>query len=120
MKYLALLILSPIMFGSPWGRLAKAETLTGNILTQKWSGEHGGVPPFDRVKLEDFIPAFEEAMKQNRSEIEAIASNPSEPSFDNTIVAMERAGEVLNRVNTIYGVWSSNLQSPAFQIIKRK
>src|ERR1700679_3838551 len=59
-------------------------------------------PRFDQIRNEDFQPAFEQAMADHRKEIEAIASNPDKPSFDNTILAMERAGRELQRVRAIF------------------
>jgi peptidyl-dipeptidase Dcp len=59
-------------------------------------------PAFDKIKDEDFAPAFEEGMRQQSLEIDAIAGNKSAPTFDNTIVAMERSGQLLNRVSTVF------------------
>lgn len=61
-----------------------------------------GVPAFDKVKTEHYMPAFEEAIAQNKAEIEAIVSNPAEPTFDNTIVALDRSGELLDRVSGVF------------------
>jgi peptidyl-dipeptidase Dcp len=62
-----------------------------------------GYPAFDKIKNEDYAPAFAEGMRQHAAEIEAIANNGAAPTFDNTIVAMERAGRLLNRVSTVFG-----------------
>ena len=59
-------------------------------------------PRFDQIRDDDFLPAFEQGIAEHRKEIEAIAANPDKPSFDNTIVAMERAGRTLGRVQTIF------------------
>jgi peptidyl-dipeptidase Dcp len=55
-------------------------------------------PAFDKIKNEDFAPAFEEGMRQQSLEIDVVANNKAAPTFDNTIVAMERSGQLLNRV----------------------
>ena len=60
-------------------------------------------PRFDQIKNEHFAPAFAQGMAEHLKEIEAIANNPDKATFDNTVVAMERAGELLGRVNTIFG-----------------
>ncbi|TXH03226.1 MAG: M3 family peptidase [Nevskiaceae bacterium] len=60
------------------------------------------LPPFDRIGDGDFRPAFEAGMAQERQEMNAIAANPEAPDFDNTIVAMERAGRLLGRVSTVF------------------
>jgi peptidyl-dipeptidase Dcp len=64
-------------------------------------------PAFDKIKNEDFAPAFDEGMRQHSQEIDAIANNKAAPTFENTIVAMERAGQLLNRVSTVFPAWSA-------------
>jgi peptidyl-dipeptidase Dcp len=91
-----------------------------NPLIPKWSGPHGGVPPFDQVKVEHFKPALEEAMAESLAEIERIANEASPPTFANTIEAMERSGRMLDRVGNIYGVWSSTMRNAAFQDVERE
>ncbi|WP_369978429.1 peptidyl-dipeptidase Dcp [Xanthomonas bundabergensis] len=59
-------------------------------------------PPFDKIKDADYLPAFEEGMKQHLAEIRKIADNAEPASFANTIEAMERSGETLNRVQRIF------------------
>lgn len=59
-------------------------------------------PAFDKIKNEDFAPAFEEGMREHMREIDAIANDKAAPTFDNTIVAMERSGQLLNRVSTTF------------------
>jgi peptidyl-dipeptidase Dcp len=59
-------------------------------------------PAFDQIKNADYAPAFEEGMRIHAAEIEAIANNPAAPTFDNTIVAMERSGALLNRVQSVF------------------
>jgi peptidyl-dipeptidase Dcp len=66
-------------------------------------------PPFDRIKDSDYAPGFDAAMKANLAEIAKIANDPAAPTFDNTIVAMERSGQMLNRVqNAFSGVVGAN------------
>jgi peptidyl-dipeptidase Dcp len=59
-------------------------------------------PPFDRIRDSDYAPAFERGMSDQLKEIDAIATNPDKPTFDNTIVAMERAGRILARVASVF------------------
>ncbi len=61
-----------------------------------------GVPAFDKVKLSDYKPAFQQAIKENEDEIKAIINNPEAPSFENTIVALDRAGGLLERVSGVF------------------
>lgn len=67
----------------------------------EWSG-HEGLPRFDFVKDEDFAPAFEVALASHEAEIDAIASNSEAPSFENTVVALEIAGDELSRVSSLF------------------
>jgi peptidyl-dipeptidase Dcp len=90
-----------------------------NPLLGEWSGPFGGVPPFDQVEVRHFQPALEAAMAENLAEVDAIAGYPEAPSFENTIAALERAGETLNRVNTIYGIWGGNMSTPELQAVQR-
>ena len=61
-------------------------------------------PDFSKIKNADFQPAIEEGMKLQRAEIEKIATNPATPTFENTIVAMEKTGAMLNRVMQVFGL----------------
>ncbi|HUP41716.1 MAG TPA: M3 family metallopeptidase, partial [Thermoanaerobaculia bacterium] len=93
-------------------------TRAANPLLQEWTGPYGGVPAFDRMALADLEPAFEAAMAENLAEIDAIAGRPEAPGFENTIVALERAGESLGRLFPFYGVWSSNLSTPELREVQ--
>ncbi len=97
-----------------------AAPAANNPLLDKWAGAYGGVPSYDRVKVEQFKPALEAAMEANRREIAAIAAQAQPPTFENTIVAYEDAGRALLAVQTIYDVWSSNMSTPEFQAIERE
>jgi peptidyl-dipeptidase Dcp len=91
-----------------------------NPLLAKWEGPYGGVPPFDRVQIPLFKPALEASMAEQLAEIERIAKDPAAPDFENTIAALERTGRTLNRVQTVYGVWGSNMSGPEFQAVQRE
>ncbi len=86
-----------------------------NLLLAKWQGPFEGVPAFDQVSLSGLIPAMEEAMAIELAEVELIANSTDAPTFENTIVAMERTGAELNRLFTYYGIWRSNRSSPEFR-----
>ena len=89
-----------------------------NPLLMEWTGPYGGVPNFQTASLDDLRPALEAAMTANLAEIEAIVNNPEPPTFENTIVAMERSGDALGRVFSYWGIWSSNMSSPEFRAIQ--
>jgi peptidyl-dipeptidase Dcp len=91
-----------------------------NPLLAEWSGPHGGTPPFDRVQVSQFKPALEAGMAENLAEVDKIAADKSAPTFENTIAALERTGSRLDRVTTVYGVWSSTMNSPEFQGVQRE
>lgn len=77
-----------------------------------------GAPPFDRIKAEDFLPAFRTGIALARAEIEAIAAATDPPTFANTIAAMERAGASLARVRRIFWTLSSAQAVPAIRAIE--
>ncbi len=95
-----------------------APAVTSNPLLGPWTGPYGGVPPWDKVKVSDIKPALEAAMAENLAEIDAIAKNPAPPTFENTIAAMEKAGRTLERVGTIFGVYSSTMSDDEFQKVE--
>ncbi len=92
--------------------------MSDNILLQVWTGPYQGVPAFDKMKVEDIKEAMEIGMELGLKDIEAIANNPEPPTFENTIVAMERSAEELDRVSRYYGIFSSNVSSPEFRAIQ--
>jgi peptidyl-dipeptidase Dcp len=91
-----------------------------NPLLAEWKGAYGGTPLFDRVKVADFKPALDAAMAEKLSEVERIAKNSAAPTFENTIAAMERTGRRLDRVQAVYGVWSSAMNDAEFQAVERE
>ena len=125
MKTLTILGLSAtiLLSGCAKTEMTKQATQTPdmtNPLLQKWTGPYGGVPAFDKMQIADIKPAFEYGMQQNLAEIEAIANNPQPATFENTIVELEKSGELLNRLGTYIGRWSSNISSDEFRSIQRE
>ena len=76
-----------------------------------------GTPEFSKIKLEHYKPAFDYALAEARKEVDAIVNNTEEPTFENTIVAMERSGELLNHVSTIFFVLNGNETSDEMQAL---
>jgi peptidyl-dipeptidase Dcp len=66
------------------------------------------------------VPALEKGMALNLAEIDDIANNPEPANFQNTIIALEKAGSDLNRVFRYWGIWSSNKNSPEFRDIQKE
>ena len=80
----------------------------------------GGVVPFDRITIADFEPAIREGIKQHNAEVIAITENQSEATFENTIVALDRAGEMLNRVlGVFYPMLSANADDELMAVSER-
>jgi peptidyl-dipeptidase Dcp len=91
-----------------------------NILLKKWTGPYDGVPPWDQVKPDLFPAAFQFGIDEMLHEVDAIANNPDKPTFSNTIEAMEKAGERLDYVQSIFGVYASNLATPEVQALNKE
>ena len=89
-----------------------------NPVLAPWTGPFGGVPPFDKVRIEDFKPALEAAMADELAELDAIAKNPEKPTYANTIAAMESAGKEFDRSSTIFGIFSSTMDTKEFQAVE--
>jgi peptidyl-dipeptidase Dcp len=95
-------------------------TAQANPLLAPWTGPYGGVPPFDKARVEHLAPALEAAMAEALAEIDRIAADPAPPTFENTLAALERSGRTLDRVSTVYGVFGSTLATPEVQEVERK
>ncbi|HVS31608.1 MAG TPA: M3 family metallopeptidase [Thermoanaerobaculia bacterium] len=93
---------------------------TSNPLVAEWQGNYGGVPPFDRVRIEHFKPALEAGMAEALASVERIANDPAAPAFENTITAMERSSRTLDRVDASYGIWSNNMNLGEFQNVEQE
>ena len=74
---------------------------TGNPFLSEFETPYG-TPDFDRIKVEHYEPAFLKGIKQQNEEIKAIVENPDEPTFENTIVALDNSGEILARVSGVF------------------
>ena len=74
---------------------------TTNPLLTEWNTPHQ-TPPFESIKLEHYMPAFETAIAVSRAEIDAIVNNPAKPTFANTILALELQGSLLDRISGVF------------------
>ncbi|MGE7205003.1 M3 family metallopeptidase [Sphingomonas sp. NPDC019816] len=113
---LAALLSSSVLAAPPQAAQAPAT----NPLIAPWTGPYGGVPPWDKVKPELFPAAFEAALAERRRDYDRIANNPAKPTFANTFVPMQNAGQTLNRVMTLFGVMTGNMNTPAYQALDRE
>jgi peptidyl-dipeptidase Dcp len=72
-----------------------------SVLTQYFNTKHN-TAPFSQIKIEDYVPAFNEGIALAKAEIDAIVNNPEAPTFENTVVAMDFAGDILDRLSSIF------------------
>lgn len=89
-----------------------------NPLLAEWHTEFG-VPPFDLIKNDDYLPAFREAMAQHQEEIDTIVANPEPPTFENTIVALEQSGRLYSRVGRVFGAVNGANTNDTLQDVAR-
>ena len=91
-----------------WAQEGGLDVIDSSVLIRPWDGPFGGVPPWKSIQTDDFVAAFDRAIEMSSADIDKIADNPAPPTFQNTIVALEQAGNALTRVSSIFGVYSSN------------
>ena len=97
-----LIVLSTMMFIMTAGNSCKETPAeSGNPLLAEWDTPMG-VPPFDRISPEHYSEAFEETMRMHNEQIEAITASDEQPTFDNTILALDRAGRELSEISLIF------------------
>lgn len=72
-----------------------------SILTQYFNTKHN-TAPFSQIKIEDYFPAFQEGITLAKAEIDAIVNNPDAPTFENTVVAMDFSGDILDRLSSVF------------------
>ena len=95
----------------------KAET--GNPFFTEYTTPFG-VPPFDQIKIEHYLPAFEKGMQEQAQEIEAIVNQKSVPDFENTIVTLDQSGKLLRKVSAVfYGQNSANTSDEMQELSKQ-
>jgi len=91
--------------------------LEGNPFRAEWNGQYG-VPPFGEIRNEHFKPAILKGILESRAEIAAIVDNAEAPTFDNTILALERSGKSLNKVMGVFGNLSSTDTNAEIQALE--
>ncbi len=87
--------------GNDMPKVELPEIDTNNPLLAEWNTPHA-TPPFDKISISDYEPAFETAIAVSRAEVDAIINNPAKPSFNNTILALEKQGELLDRISSVF------------------
>ena len=99
---------------------ADLTVLSTNPAAKPYDGPYGGVPHFDEVTVADLEPALRAAMRKGLMDINAIASDPAAPTFDNTVAALERAGEEFNRAGNYYGIFSGTMSDDTVRAIEQR
>jgi len=95
-------------------------TVPSNILLADWTGPYDGVPPWDQVKPELFPEAIQFGIDDQRREVLAIADSAAAPTFANTVEALEKVGQRLDRVLSMFGVMTDNMTNPAYQALEKE
>ena len=90
-----------------------------NPFFQEWNTPYE-VPPFLDIKDEHYMPAYEQGMKENLEEIDAIVNNPEAPTFANTIEELERTGKLLSKVGRVFSNLASSNTNPKLQELQRE
>ena len=90
-----------------------------NPFMSEWNTPFG-IPPFEKIQDKHYLPAVEEGIRQHNAEIAAIVDNPQEPTFENTVVAYEYSGDLLNKVLGVFFNISESDGTPAIQELEGK
>ena len=115
-----LLLMAIVLFSACQESTEQTETATSdNPFEQVWDTPFE-VPPFDKIKDEHYMPAFTKGMEENLKEIDAIVNNPEEPTFANTLEALERSGTLLTKVQRVFGNLASSNTNPKIQELQRE
>ncbi|HEX8301185.1 M3 family metallopeptidase [Sphingomonas sp.] len=113
-------LLSTPFLGGLMAHAQAAASIDASPLLKPWPGAYGGVPPWDKFAPAMFPPAFEVAMGELRRDIVAVRDSRARPSFKTVILPMESAGETMDRVQSAWGVYVSNLATKEVQAINRE
>src|SRR5437016_1846664 len=116
MRHLHCFIPCVFFFGAQITFVSAAETSDNPLLKESALPNH--YPPFDKIKDEHFVPAIEAGMREQLKEIGPIANNSEKPTFENTVVALERTGRLLDRAETTFSNLNSCNTNPALQKIE--
>ena len=119
MKHFAYLFLSILTIMGFYSCSKKEQSTANPFFEERWETPYG-IPPFDRIANDHFVPAFEEGMRQHLAEIDSIVSCDEKPTFDNTILAYDKAGAMLQRVSSVFSMLNSAETNPEMQAISEQ
>ena len=116
MKYLFSLVVSVLLLLGV-GSCRKAKSIAENpFFEEQWDTPYG-IPPFDRIDIAHFKPAFEEGMALHKAEIDSIVASAEAPTFDNVILAYDNSGLMLSRVERVFDLLNSAHTSDKMQAL---
>ena len=97
-----------------------ATKMPSEPLLAPWTGPYGGVPPFDRIRVQDFKAALLKGMDLARADIKAITDTKEPATFDNTIAALEDAGRPFQRAGSMFGTYTATMNSKPMQAVEKE
>ncbi|MGC9352761.1 MAG: peptidase M3, partial [Mariniphaga sp.] len=107
-KFFILIFALGMLLFSCQSQKKEADTNMENPFFKEWTTPYG-VPPFEEIKIEHFLPALKEGIAQREAEVDDIVANTAEPTFENTILPLDKSGELLSKVSgTFYPLNSAN------------
>jgi peptidyl-dipeptidase Dcp len=118
-KLLLILFVSGLIFGSCKKQTKEPTLNMDNPFFTEWTTPFG-VPPFELIKIEHYVPAITEGIKQQQSEIDAIVNNAEAPNFENTILAFDKSGDLLSKVSGVFGPLNSANTNDEMQALARE
>jgi peptidyl-dipeptidase Dcp len=107
--FLLLCLTCTVTMNTTYSQDQREKKIMPSEMLAEWLGPYGGVPPWHLVRTENFVADFDHAIAEAQADFEKIANSPASPTFANTIEALEHAGRTLERLNTLFGVYTSNL-----------
>jgi peptidyl-dipeptidase Dcp len=119
MKKAILIVCLSILVCAACGKKAGETTVMDNPFFSEFATPFG-VPPFDLIKPEHYVPAFERGMAEQKKEVGAITSNATPPTFANTVEALERSGALLNKVAGVFNNMTSSNTNEELQRIDKE
>ena len=104
----------------PQKQAAPVAATPANPLLAPWSGPYSGVPPWNEGTPERYRTALDAAIAMQAADYAAIEKNPAAPTFENTFIPMQDSGRTLNRVNAMFNVMTSNINTPEYQALNKE
>ena len=118
MRFVHLFIFAALLSAFQITAVSAADPIDNPLLKESTLPYH--LPPFDQIKDQHFVPAMEAGMRDQLKEVDAVANNPEKPTFENTVVALERTGRSLDRAERMFSNLNACNTNPALQKIDKE